>query len=78
MVLSLVVTDADPSGPAYLAQVAAQPNQVALGVLLLLLAGLALVLVPVGLQTAAPSTVAGTGRLGLPHRRIRHVAGIAS
>jgi hypothetical protein len=58
MVLSLVVTDADLSGPAYLAQVAAQPNQVALGVLLLLLAGLALVLVPVVLQTAVPSTVA--------------------
>ena len=47
MVLSLVVIDAVLSGPAYLAQVAAQPNQVALGALLLLLAGLALAMVPV-------------------------------
>jgi len=47
MVLSVVVTNAVMSGPAYLAQVAAQPNQVAVGALLLLLAGLALALVPV-------------------------------
>jgi hypothetical protein len=47
MVLSVVVTNAVLSGPAYLAQVAAQPNQVAVGALLLLLAGLALALVPV-------------------------------
>jgi hypothetical protein len=47
MVLSLVVMDAVLTGPAYLAQVAAQPNQVALGALLLLLAGLALAVVPV-------------------------------
>jgi hypothetical protein len=47
MVLSVVVTNAALSGPAYLAQVAAQPNQVAVGALLLLLAGLALALVPV-------------------------------
>ena len=47
MVLSLVVTSAVLSGPAYLAQVAAQPNQVAVGALLLLLAGFALALVPV-------------------------------
>jgi len=46
MVLSVVVTNAVLSGPAYLAQVAAQPNQVAVGALLLLLAGLALALVP--------------------------------
>ena len=47
MVLSLIVTDAVLSGPAYLAQVAAQPNQMAFGALLLLVAGLALALVPV-------------------------------
>jgi hypothetical protein len=47
MVLSVVVTNAVLSGPAYLAQVAAQPNQVALGALLLLVAGLALAMVPV-------------------------------
>ena len=47
MVLSGVVTNAVVSGPAYLAQVAAQPNQVAVGALLLLLAGFALALVPV-------------------------------
>jgi hypothetical protein len=47
MVLSVVVTNAVLSGPAYLAQVAAQPNQVAVGALLLLLAGLALAMVPV-------------------------------
>ena len=47
MVLSGVVTNAVLSGPAYLAQVAAQPNQVAIGALLLLLAGFALALVPV-------------------------------
>jgi len=47
MVLSVVVTGAVLSGPAYLAQVAAQPNQVAVGALLLLVAGLALAMVPV-------------------------------
>ena len=47
MVLSLVVMGGLLSGPAYLAQVAAQPNQVAVGALLVLLAGLALALVPV-------------------------------
>jgi hypothetical protein len=47
MVLSTVVTNAILSGSAYLAQVAAEPNRVALGALLLLLAGLALALVPV-------------------------------
>jgi hypothetical protein len=47
MVLSVVVTNAVLSGPAYLTQVAAQPNQVAVGALLLLVAGLALALVPV-------------------------------
>lgn len=47
MVLSVVVTDAVLSGPAYLAQVAAEPNRVALGALLLLLPGLALAMVPV-------------------------------
>jgi hypothetical protein len=47
MVLSVVVTNAVLSGPAYLAQVAAQPNQVAIGALLVLLAGFALALVPV-------------------------------
>ena len=47
MVLSVIVTNAILSGPDYLAQVAAQPNQVAVGALLLLVAGLALALVPV-------------------------------
>jgi hypothetical protein len=47
MVLSVVVTDAVLSGSAYLAQVAAQPNQLAVGALLVLVAGLALALVPV-------------------------------
>jgi hypothetical protein len=47
MVLSLVVTDAVLTGPAYLAKVAAQPNQVAIGALLVLLAGFALTMVPV-------------------------------
>ena len=47
IVLSAVVTAGILSGPAYLAQVAAQSNQVAIGVLLLLVAGLALALVPV-------------------------------
>jgi hypothetical protein len=46
-VLSGVVTDAVLTGPAYLAQVAAQPNQVAIGALLVLLAGFALAMVPV-------------------------------
>jgi hypothetical protein len=47
MVLSAVVANPVLSGPAYLAQLAAQPNQVAFGALLLLVAGLALALVPV-------------------------------
>jgi len=47
LVLSLVVTGAVLTGPAYLAQVAAQPNQVAIGALLVLLAGFALAMVPV-------------------------------
>ncbi len=47
LVLSWVVTGAVLTGPAYLAQVAAQPNQVAVGALLVLLAGFALAMVPV-------------------------------
>jgi hypothetical protein len=47
LVLSLVVMGALLTGPAYLAQVAAQPNQVAIGALLVLLAGFALAMVPV-------------------------------
>ena len=47
LVLSAIVTDAVLSGPAYLAQVAAEPNRLALGALLMLVAGLALALVPV-------------------------------
>ena len=47
LVLSLVVTDAVLTGPTYLAQVAAQPNQLTIGALLVLLAGFALALVPV-------------------------------
>jgi hypothetical protein len=47
LVLSLVVTGGVLTGPAYLAQVAAQPNQLAIGALLVLLAGFALAMVPV-------------------------------
>jgi hypothetical protein len=47
MVLSALVTNVDLSAPAYLAQVAAQPSQVAVGALLLLAAGFSLALVPV-------------------------------
>lgn len=47
MVLSVVFTGAVLSGPAYLAQVAAEPNRMALGVLLFLVAGLSLAMVPV-------------------------------
>ena len=47
LVLSVVVTGGVLTGPAYLAQVAAQPNQVAIGALLVLLAGFALAMVPV-------------------------------
>ena len=47
LVLSLVVMGAVLTGPAYLAQVAAQPNQLAIGALLVLLAGFALAMVPV-------------------------------
>ena len=45
--LSAVVMGGLQAGPAYLAQVAAQPNQVAVGALLVLLAGFALAMVPV-------------------------------
>jgi hypothetical protein len=47
MVLSVVVTNAVLSGPNYLAQVAAEPSRVAIGVLLVLLAGFSLAMVPV-------------------------------
>jgi len=47
LVLSLAVTGGVLAGSAYLAQVAAQPNQVAVGALLVLLAGFALAMVPV-------------------------------
>ena len=47
LILSGVVTGAVLDGPAYLPQVAAQPNQLAGGALLVLLAGFALALVPV-------------------------------
>jgi len=47
LVLSALVTGALLTGPAYLAQVAAQPNQLAVGALLVLLAGFALAMVPV-------------------------------
>jgi hypothetical protein len=47
LVLSLVVTGGVLAGPAYLAQVAAQPNQLAMGALLVLLAGFSLAMVPV-------------------------------
>ncbi len=47
LILSLVVTSGVLEGPAYLAQIAAQPNQLAIGALLVLLAGFALAMVPV-------------------------------
>jgi hypothetical protein len=47
MVLSAVVTGAVLRGSAYLAQVAAEPNRMALGVLLFLVAGFSLAMVPV-------------------------------
>ena len=47
MVLSVVVTNAVLSGSAYLSQIAAEPNRVAFGALLMLVAGLALAMVPV-------------------------------
>ncbi len=47
LILSLVVTDGVLAGSAYLSQVAAQPNQLAIGALLVLLAGFALAMVPV-------------------------------
>jgi hypothetical protein len=47
LVLSVVVTDGVLTGPAFLAQVAAQPNQLAIGAVLVLLAGFALAMVPV-------------------------------
>ena len=47
LVLSVVVTDAVLTGPAFLAQIAAQPNQLAIGALLVLLAGFALAMVPI-------------------------------
>jgi hypothetical protein len=47
LVLSAVVTGAVLDGPAYLAQVAAQPELVAIGALLVLVAGFSLAMVPV-------------------------------
>jgi Domain of unknown function (DUF4386) len=47
LVLSVLVTGPVFAGPALLAQVAAQPNQVAIGALLVLLAGVSLAMVPV-------------------------------
>ena len=47
MVLSLVVMGPFMTGPAYLAQVAAQPSQLAIGALLVLVAGFSLAMVPV-------------------------------
>ena len=47
LVLSVSITGPVFAGPAVLAQVAAQPNQVAIGALLVLLAGVSLAMVPV-------------------------------
>jgi hypothetical protein len=47
LVLSAVVMGGLQTDPAYLAQVAAQPSQVAIGAVLVLLAGFALAMVPV-------------------------------
>ncbi len=84
LVLSFVVTGAVLTGPAYLAQVAAQPNQVAVGALLVLLAGFALAMVPVVFwpvgkrynETLAMGYVVfrGATRDGHLHRRRARVA----
>jgi len=47
LVLSTIVTGPAFAGPAVLAQVAAQPNQVAIGAVLVLVAGVSLAMVPV-------------------------------
>ena len=47
LVLSLVVTDGILTGPASLGQIAAEPNRVAIGAVLVLLAAFALAMVPV-------------------------------
>jgi hypothetical protein len=47
LVLSVVVTDAVLTGPAFLAQIAEQPNQLAIGAVLVLLAGFALAMIPI-------------------------------
>ncbi len=47
LVLSAIVTGGILTGPDYLRQVAAQPNQVAVGAVLVLLAGFSLAMVPV-------------------------------
>jgi hypothetical protein len=47
LVLSWVVTGSVFEGPAYLAEVAAQPSRVAVGALLILVAGFSLAMVPV-------------------------------
>ena len=47
LVLSMIVTGPVFAGPAVLAQVAAQPNQVAIGAVLVLVAGVSLAMVPV-------------------------------
>ena len=47
LVLSTIVTGPVFAGPAVLAQVAAQPNQVAIGAVLVLVAGVSLAMVPV-------------------------------
>src|SRR5512141_2066296 len=47
LVLSVFITDAVLTGPAFLAQIAAQPNQLGIGAVLVLLAGFALAMVPI-------------------------------
>ena len=47
LVLSMIVTGPVLAGPAVLARVAAQPNQVAIGAVLVLVAGVSLAMVPV-------------------------------
>jgi Domain of unknown function (DUF4386) len=47
LVLSAIVTSAVLTGPGYLAQVAAQPNTLAIGAVLVLVAGVALAMVPI-------------------------------
>jgi hypothetical protein len=47
LVLSVLVTDAVLTGPNYLAEIAAKPNQLAIGAVLVLVSGFSLAMVPI-------------------------------